>query len=122
MSEAPIVGQVEPPTLVPKRPTLYALAALSSGKWTLSYAGQSRGWIEGSQQPLHPGSSLVVVPGEDDAVGNQVAVLANLIAARRALDLDMNVTNLAWHHHANAALDENTIAAEAVRNAAKRGA
>lgn len=114
-----ITGHAESPTVIPKRPTIYALAALHQGKWTLSYAGMNREWIEGSQQPIHAGSSLVVIPGEGEGEWGEKTLecLANLIAARRALDLDMDAGNLAWHHHANAALDDNHHAAEAVRRA-----
>lgn len=59
-----INARVEKPTVVPPRPTMYALACVIHGKWTLAYAGMSREWIVGSQQPLHPGSSLVIVEGE----------------------------------------------------------
>ena len=48
----------------PPRPTMYALACLIDGKWTLSYGGCRREWIVESQQPLYPGSVLVEVPGE----------------------------------------------------------
>lgn len=66
MSMNELTGNIQPPTPVPKRPTLYALAVLADGKWGLWYGGSPREWIEGSQQALHPGSSLVIVPGEGD--------------------------------------------------------
>lgn len=50
---------------IPKRPTLYALAAISNGRWSLLYGGCPRDFIVNSQQKLYPGSLLVEVPGEE---------------------------------------------------------
>lgn len=67
MTPNPIIAKVGEPTPIPPRPprpNMFAVAHYNEPHgWTLAYPSDSRKWVE-MMMARHPGSRLVIVPGE----------------------------------------------------------
>lgn len=61
----PITARVEPQ---PTRPEMYALLICEDGSWLLTYLSTDRLRVE-SELRHYPGSRLIVIPGEEPAMG-----------------------------------------------------
>ncbi len=109
----PITATVGEPTPVPKFIESYGIQI--PGKSSLWYASDSRSWVE-EQMKLHPGSRLVVIPGEyvclSSAGGEAIAVArkeASSAMSERELMLIEALRNLLMYCEKNTCIHEETV-------------